>query len=236
MPLIPISGNTQAQMKLDIADELARPDLLVPNPDIPGQNIAPVASAIATAIDAYQQERFFWSESRANVFQTVGGQEFYNDSQAGFALSTLMGFDYVVLYLGGTGLGTGAIPWLMNRATEKELELLNQNGLVQGQPYNYGYFNQQLRLGPIPDTVYTIRVVAHMYTPPPANDAATNNPWMTYAERLIRSRAKYELLLHVIRNPEEAEVVATAVTESFEMLKGRTNRLVGQSIFLPMEF
>lgn len=223
-------------MKLDIADELTRPDLLTANPDINGQTIAPIASAIATAIDTYQSERFFWSESRANVFQTTGGKEFYADSDVGFALSTLMGFDYVVLYLGGTGGGTGAIPWLMNRATEKELEILNQNGLVQGQPYNFGYFNQQLRLGPIPDTIYTIRVVAHMYTPPPATDAALNNPWMTYAERLIRARAKYELLLHVIKDTEKAEVMATAVMEAFQMLKGRTNRLVGTGYMIPMEF
>lgn len=223
-------------MKLDIADELARPDLLLPNPDINGQTIPPIASAIATAIDAYQSERFFWSESRANVFQTTGGKEFYNDADVGFALSTIMGFDYVVLYLGGTGGGTGAIPWIMNRATEKELEILNQNGLVRGQPYNFGYFNQQLRLGPIPDTVYTIRVVAHMFTPPPATDTTLNNPWMTYAERLIRSRAKYELLLHVIRDSDEAAIMASAVTDAHDILKGQTNRLIGTGYMIPMEF
>ncbi|SRR6266436_6632353 len=221
MPLIPISTNTQAQMKLDIADELLRSDLT-----------SQIAAAIATAIDAYQAERFFWSESRDTTFNTVAAQEFYAEVDIP-GISTMMSFDYVVLYL---GTPPQAIPWIMERRTDKEIELLNQNGLVKGQPYNWTYYNQQLRLGPIPDTVYNIRIAAQKFTPGPASDSTTNNPWMTYAERLIRSRAKYELLFHVIRDFEEAEIMATAVNDAYTTLKGRTNRLKARSIMLPMEF
>lgn len=215
-------------MKADIADQLARPDLT-----------SQIAAAITTAIDIYQSERFEFSESRSLLFTTAQAQEFYGPTTSPVAVpnvDTIMGFDYVVLYLGGTGGGTGAIPWLMNRVTHKEIELLNQNGLVQGQPYNWDYYNLQLRLGPIPDTAYTIRIAAHNAVAPPPDDVTAGNPWMVQAERLIRSRAKYELLLHVIRDFEEAEIMASAVRDAYEVLKGRTNRKLGRGEVIPMEF
>lgn len=223
MPTYPLTANTMGQMITDITDELARGDLT-------GNN--QIQAAIGTAIEIYQKERFWFSESRDTVFNTVAAQEFYAESAVP-GISTIMKFDYVVLYLGQPPI---AIPWIMNRATDKEIEILNQNGLVKGQPYNWAYYNEQLRLGPIPDTIYTIRIAAHLFVPPPAANTTLNNPWMTNAERLIRSRAKYELLLHVIRDFEEAEVMATAVEDAFTTLKGRTNKLTGTSIVQPMEF
>jgi hypothetical protein len=217
MPLVPITGNTLGQMKLDVADELARPDLTTQ-----------IASKIAEAIDFYQAERFWWSESRDITFSTVAGQEFYGVADNP-AIPTLSAFDYVILYI-------GSIPWPIARRTDVEIEVLNQNGLMKGQPWNWAYYNEQLRLGPVPDTIYPMRIAAHQNVAPPANDTAAGNPWMTNAETLIRSRAKYLIYLHVIRNMELAEAMAAAVTESFDMLKGKTNRLVGRGIIAPMEF
>lgn len=43
---------------------------------------------------------------------------------------------------------------------------------------------------------------ARNYGPPPSTDGEPGNPWMTTAERLIRARAKLELLIHVLDNPD----------------------------------
>lgn len=217
MPLIPISSNTLAQMKLDVADEIARADLT-----------NQIASKIYEAIDHYQAQRFWWSESRDITFNTVAGQEFYGTAD-NVAIPTLSSFDYVILYL-------GQVPWPLTRRTDVQMEVLNQNGLVRGQPFNFSYYNEQLRLGPVPDAAYSIRIAAHQSVAPPATDAEIGNPWMTNAEKLIRSRAKYELYLHVIRNMEMAQAMASAVTEAHEMLKGKTNRLTGTGIVAPMAF
>ena len=217
MPLVPISTNTLGQMKADIAAEIARPDLT-----------STIAAAIATAIEFYQPERFWFSETRDITFNTVAGQEFYTGADNA-AIPTLEAFDYVILYI-------GSIPWPIARRTDVEIEVLNQNGLMRGQPWNWSYFNEQLRLGPVPDTTYQLRIAAHQNIAPPPDDTTPGNPWMTNAELLIRSRAKYQLFLHNIRNLEMAQAMGAAVTEALEALKGRTNRLLGRGYMAPMEF
>lgn len=209
---------TLGYMKDKIADEIARPDLA-----------SQILDKITEAVEAYEPERFFFSETRDITFNTVAGQEFYTASDNA-AIPTLQAFDYVILYIGN-------IPWPISRRTDVEIEVLNQNGLMRGQPWNWSYFNQQLRLGPVPDTIYPMRIAAQQTVPMPGTDDVTGNPWVTkIAERLIRCRAKYELYLHVIRNTEMAENMATAVTEALDSLKGQTNRLVGRGITAPMEF
>jgi hypothetical protein len=208
---------TLGYMKDKVADELARPDLT-----------SQIADKITEAIAAYQPERFFFSESRDITFNTVAGQEFYAAADNA-AIPLLQAFDYVILYI-------GSIPWPIARRTDVEIEVLNQNGLMKGQPWNWSYYNQQLRLGPVPDAVYSMRIACHNKIAAPSGDDVVGNPWMTdNAERLIRCRAKYELFLHIIRNMEQAEAMATATQEAFDTLKGQTNRLVGRGIMAPME-
>ena len=213
---------TLGYMKDKIADELARPDLT-----------SQIADKITEAIAAYQPERFFFSESRDFTFSTSAGQEFYGDATSPVAVpgvASLQAFDYVILYI-------GSIPWPIARRTDVEIEVLNQNGLMKGQPWNWSYYNEQLRLGPVPDAVYSMRIACHQKVAAPSGDDVAGNPWMMdNAERLIRCRAKYELFLHVMKNMEQAEAMAAAAQEAFDTLKGQTNRLVGRGIVNPMEF
>lgn len=218
MTLSTFPQGTLGYMKAKIADELARPDLT-----------DQIADKINEAISSYQNERFFFSESRDITFSTVAGQEFYGVADNP-NIPILQAFDYVILYI-------GSIPWPIARRTDVEIEVLNQNGLMRGQPWNWSYYNQQLRLGPVPDTVYPMRIAAHRFVAPPLNDGDVGNPWMIgTAEIMIRSRAKYEIFLHKIRNMEMAEAMAAAVTEAYSSLKGQTNRLTGRAIMAPMEF
>lgn len=209
---------TLGYMKDTIADELARPDLA-----------SQIADKIADAIESYQQARYFFSETRDLTFSTVAGQEFYG-AAANAAIPSLQAFDYIILYI-------GSIPWPVRRRTDIELEVLNQNGLMRGQPWNWAYYNQQIRLGPVPDTAYTIRIAAQQRVTPPASDDETNNPWMIgTAGILIRCRAKYELFMHVIRNLEQAQAMVAAVSDAESSLKGQTNRLTGTGMMQAMEF
>jgi hypothetical protein len=70
-----------------------------------------------------------------------------------------------------------------------------------------------------------VRVGAVLNTPVPQSDAEVGNFWMTKAERLIRSRAKNEIFLHVLRDFEMAQAMASAVTEAETQLFIRTTRL-----------
>lgn len=211
-------ANDLAQMKARIANELGQ------RTDLPNE----IAFAISDAISFYQNERFIFNESRDITFSTVAGQEFYG-AAANAAIPTMWSFDYLILYL-------GSIPWPVKRRTPLEVEILNNNGLVAGQPYNFAWYNKQIRLGPVPDAVYSMRVAGRITFAAPASDVEVGNPWMIDAEKLIRSRAKYELALNVTQDTEMAQIMAAQCTEAFDQLKGAANRLTGTGEVSPTQF
>jgi len=211
--------STLAIMKARIADELARSDLT-----------SQIAYAITDAITAYEDERFHFNESRATTFSTVDGQEFYSSSDAA-AIGNIQKIDYVKVYVGNQ-------PHDLGYERPGDMESLSLNGTQEGTPWSYTWYGNQIRLYPVPDQAYTIRIGASVKVAAPASDAEASNSWMTHAERLIRSRAKLELALHVLKDTELAQTMITAVEEAFEQLKGRTNLLTqaGQGRVRAMEF
>jgi hypothetical protein len=197
---------TQTIMKARIADELARSDLTTQ-----------IAYAISDAIAAYTDERWLFNESRSNTFSTVANQEFYAASDATF-IGTLNKIDYVTILVGDQ-------PYQVIPMRPVDMEHLSTNGTSTGQPSWYAYYDKKIRLYPVPDAVYTMRVAAAIDVAAPATDGEASNPWMTTAERLIRSRAKLELALHVLKDLELAATMQQAVDEAFDQLKGRTNQI-----------
>jgi hypothetical protein len=210
---------TQTIMKARIADELARTDLT-----------SQIAYSITDAIAAYANERFWFNESRTSVsFSTVDGQEFYTSSDDA-DIASIRKLDYAVVYVGND------VRKLEYNSPE-DMEYLSANGTQEGTPWSYGWYDNKLRLYPVPDAVYTIRIAAHVKVAAPATDGEASNPWMTDAERLIRSRAKLELALHVLRDDALAATMAEAVKEAWSDLKSTTNMLfAGDGRITAMEF
>lgn len=198
---------TLAIMKARIASELRRTDLTTQ-----------IADAISTAIQAYEHERWFFNESRENTFETVTDQQNYGASDAAF-IGLISKIDYVFILIDGQ-------PFELLPDTMREIEDVAAAPDFTGQPGWYAWYDEQIWLYPTPPQAWTIRVGAVIEQAEPASDAETGNPWMTKAERLIRSRAKYEIYTHVLRNMEEASVMAAAVTEALEQLNVRTTRKV----------
>ena len=197
---------TLAIMKARIADELARSDLT-----------SQIAYAISDAIGAYNNERFHFNETRSNTFSTVADQEFYGVSDAAF-IGTMNVIDYVYAYNGNQ-------PYRLMPETPSAMESFSLNGSYRGQPWNYCWYGNQVRLYPTPDQAYTIRMAGSIKSAEPATDAETSNPWMTHAGRLIRARAKLELALHVLKDPDLATTMNAAVMDAFEDLKSETNQI-----------
>lgn len=211
--------STLAIMKARIADELARDDLT-----------SQIAYAITDAIGCYESERFHFNEGRATTFTTVASQEFYDEDDAA-ALATIQKIDYVVLYVGDSS-------YHLLPMKPADIETASASGTSTGQPGWYCWYGNQIRIFPSPAEAWTIRIGASIKAAAPAADATANNPWMTHAERLIRSRAKLELALHVLKDQDLAGTMNLAVTEALEQLIGRTNQLtqVGEGRVAAMEF
>jgi hypothetical protein len=214
---------TLGYMKDRIADELGgRPDLATQ-----------IAACIGDAIAACQPHRFRFSESRdVCQFSTVAAQEFYTAADNP-AIATLFMFDYVTVTLGVTNFA-------INRRRPEDVELLSQTGTQRGMPLVFSYYNEQLRFYPVPDNAYPILVAGHMNIAAPASDSAAGNRWMTDAERLIRSRAKYELSLNYgvdypdLANRMHPENGATA--DAYSELKQAANKLTGRGRVTPTVF
>lgn len=211
---------TLTAMKARIATEMRRSDLTTQ-----------IADAISTAISAYADDRWFFNEQRSATFNTVQDQEFYTSSDFA-SLPNLVKIDYVSMVVGNTVFG------LMPERPEV-MEESADNGTSTGQPGWFGWYGRQLRLYPIPaSSGWTVRVAGVYRYAAPATDGEADNFWMTEAERLIRSRAKYELATHVTFDMNMAQIMTANVTEAYDQLKKKTNKLtqLDNGRVLPMTF
>lgn len=216
-------AGTLGYMKDRIDDELKRS----------GTITTQIAQCIADAITIYQAHRFRFSESRDLCqFNTVIGQEFYRAADNA-AIATLYLFDYLVIQIGNARFEVA-------RREPEDIELMTQSGTQQGQPQSFSYFNETIRFYPVPSAVYPIIVSGHMAVPAPAADATTGNRWMLDGERLIRSRAKYELSVNYAVNfPELAQIMhpeTGATADAYSELKQVANKVTGTGRVRPTQF
>lgn len=201
-----------------------------------------MASAISDAISVYQKERFRFSDAgplAPPTFNTVAGQWIYGLA-ANVNIPTWLYVEALNITIGNTVEG-------MTHARPEDIYLLNQDGTQSGQPTDWAYDGNSVIVYPIPSGVWQITMVGHKLVPAPADSAEVGNPWMTVAEQLIRSRAKYEIAVHVTRNPEMAQDMspdadgnrqgkAGATYRAWRSLKGETNKVKGRGRIVPMRF
>src|SRR5262245_9243687 len=177
-----------------------------------------IGEAITTAIESYQDERFHFNEKRSVTFSTVVDQEFYGVADES-DLADLVKIDYVKLRIGNTVFDLiGDRPnWM---------EGMSDNATSTGQPGWYVWYEEQLRLYPIPaESGWEIRGAGVYRYAAPESDDQIGNFWMTDGERLSRSRAKYELATHVLMDMNLAQVMTANTTEALNQLKKKTNKL-----------
>lgn len=224
-------GGDLATMKARIARELRRSDLTTQ-----------IGDAITDAIRVYQKQRFRFSESIPTApvtFMTVPGQAVY-DVATQANIKTLFAFDYVLMLVGG-------VEWPLGRWQPEQLRYYNSGNTMQGQPSWYAYEGNELMLAPVPTNAWQVTIGGHFRVPEPQDDAEKDNPWMTDAERLIRARAKYEIAVHVTRNPTMAVAMSPdppalnggttgAAYREWKALKGEANRVTGTGRIRPVQF
>lgn len=200
-----MTSKTLATMRTRIASEVRRSNINTQ-----------IDNAIMDAIDVHNSDRFWFNESRDVVFWTTINKEFYTKVDVPL-LATLMKIDFVFLYISNT-------PFELHQDPQIRLESASQNGTMTGQPGSFGWYDETLRLYPIPSNVWKIRAGIVANRPAPATDAETDNVWMNEAERLIRSRAKLELAQHVIYDSALEQRMQSAVSDAFANLKTLTTR------------
>jgi hypothetical protein len=228
----PNAGNTLGAMIARISDEIGRADLS-----------SQIQNAINDAISIYNQERFYFNETRGETFNGVAFQEFYTSTDWPDIVN-LLAIDYMYAFQNG-------YPYKVEASTPEVLEALTVGGVTSGLPYMYCFYNRQIRIYPMPpDNTYSFRVAGAFIQAPPPDDVTPGNVWMSEAERLIRSRAKYELAVHVLYDTDMAANMGGTSTDAdgnptggqvgdaLKFLRRKTNRMVsmGQGFVKPMHF
>lgn len=230
-------SKTMQDMVTRIATEMRRPLLATP-----ADMTSPIAVAILDSIDIWQKDRFRISDIDPDVppfFNTVVGQHVYTVSDNP-NISTIYVIDYLNCYVGSTAQK-------MTRRTPEDINLLNQQNQQSGQPTDYAYDGNKITLYPIPSTVWQIFIGGHVQIAAPASLDEADNPWMNWAEQLIRCQAKYQLARNVTRNDEEAQRFSPdpdggpngkpgETWRAWARLKKETNKIKSVGRVKPMRF
>ncbi|MGF3026515.1 hypothetical protein ACQVP2_27290 [Methylobacterium aquaticum] len=186
----------------EIEDDIGRADLN-----------AQVRTAISRAIRHHQSERLHFNE-RTLVFVTTPGVDTYARGDLG-EIADIYAVDTLVLIENDQ-------PWPLHRAPESSIER-RQDASDQSRPCRFSFFDRSIRLDPVPDAAYTLRLSGHVKTPGPAADGDTS-PWVDDAGTLIAAWAKRHLAQNVLRDPVLAQIQDGAVRSAFNELRGRANR------------
>ncbi|MGI9489092.1 MAG: hypothetical protein ACR2RF_25045 [Geminicoccaceae bacterium] len=155
-----------------IADELSSPVIVnrIPN-------------AIQAAIRYFESERFWFNEGESTASTVI--------SQASYAmptdflepdLLTLTDTDENVRYI----LTRRPWEWLRSHLIDPD---------TVARPDDWAYYADQIWLFPIPDQVYTL-TLSFLKRQSALSAYTDTNDWMVHGEELIRSRAKWDLLMH----------------------------------------
>jgi hypothetical protein len=196
---------TYLALQQAIADELGnRTDLLSPLSDS-GLTLSPIKNAIASAIAKWEREPFYFNEiynSATPLFTTVAAQELYTVADNAAIATAPYIYELHALI--------NANRWPMTKRTWQEIEEMSGNPAERGQPTDWAYMAQTIRLHPIPNGAYPIRASRVQVLTALSADADTN-VWTSDAYDLIRCEAKLILAQEVLHDEEMVRRMKIAI-------------------------
>jgi hypothetical protein len=210
---------TLGEMKAHIADDLD---------DTSSTYATQIARAITRAIEHYKKTRFAFNESRTIEITTVIDQSVYAEADD-TDIPAIIKMDGVFL-IDLNGQITS-----MQSMTPQEMEILIDNSASSGEPYAYSYYAKTLRVYPIPDAAYTIRIQAWYRLDAPSLDA-DENAWTEEAYDLIKSRALFYVATHSLQDEPRAMAAKRDELEAEDALTREMNNKNGTGFFTPTSF
>lgn len=212
---------TLADLQADIADDVD---------DTTGEYDSQIIKAIQAAQRYCERYTFYFNETRDLTFSTVDGQEWYDETDNA-NIPTLVRIHE--LYSEDTqGQRTTLI-----RKPPEDLETLSDNSAASGEPYLWTYFDQKIRLYPIPGaTVYTIRMQLGPYRLTELSNPPDTNAWLDEAYDMMKARAKYILYKNTLKDPALAAEALNDYNDQFHSLKAETSSRSGTGCIQPTSF
>lgn len=211
---------TLSDLTADIADDID---------DTAGEYGAAILKAVQGAQRDCERFTFYFNETRDKTFSTVASQQTYTSVDLA-DIPTLIHIQSAYFR------DTGGNVIEMGRMTPEDMEVLSDNTAATGQPISFTYFNQQLKLYPIPNAVYTIRLQLGPYRLSTLLNPGDGNAWLTEAYDLMKARAKYRLYKNTLKDVGLAGEALNDWNDQFALLKAETSKRIGTGYIRATEF
>ncbi|WP_273759649.1 hypothetical protein [Bartonella sp. ML70XJBT.G] len=204
--LVPHNKNF-IQMVNDIQDEID---------DQTDEYVDQVQKAIFSAIRFCERLPFYFNESRKVVLTTLKGKSRYG-AEENPVIPTAVRIVDAYIY----------------EDHHSKSKLLYTDPLVlenfenephHGKPTHYSYFAQKLILYPIPDRVYSIRLLLDPIRIKDIESVKEASIWFLEAYELIKTRAKYEIYTNIMKEPQMAAAAFAMFQEQLDALQIETSR------------
>jgi len=210
---------TFSDIRSDIADDVD---------DTTGEYGAQIEAAVLGAIRYCDRYKFYFNETREKTFNTVVSQVWY-DSNDLADIPTLVHIQRA--YITTNGMITDLRPM-----SPDDMEVLSDNSAANGEPYAYCYYGQRIRIYPIPNNVYLVRLQLGPYRLSPLVAGGDENAWLTEAYDMVKARAKYILYKNTIKDAAMAAEALNDYQDQFWALKGETSNRIGTGRIVPTRF
>ena len=182
-----------------IADDLNRTDLTTQ-----------IQNAILRAIRHYERRKWWFNELRSDTFVTVASQEYYA-AAANADIPNLISIDTLRLTVNSTYLD-------LTQRNFDYIDRIATSTSTTGQPIDFCYYAKQIRLYPIPDAVYTIRIAGSVALTA-LSSGTDSNAWTSDCEDLIAARASWDVNKNKIRDMESAAAAQVEEQSALQALR-----------------
>lgn len=208
-------ADTLDDLKALVADDLNRSDLTTQ-----------IANEIDAAIACYQGRRFYFNEENSVTFSTVASREWYDDTDNSH-ISNLIEIDSLRIVRNSSRY----------TLVERDFKTIEDKAVLMtatGQPYEFAYYDQKLRLYPIPNESMACNISGVLRLAP-LSSGSDSNAWTKAADArdLIRYDAESRLYRAIIKDREAAADAAGMRDMELLRLESETNRRLGQGKVKP---
>lgn len=190
---------------------------------------AEIVAAINDAVQEYDAYRFWFNEKRTLNFNCVIGQAFYGDTTS-TDIKNLIRIDQAVLTY-----NNGGARYPLQRTDNDVLEVQDTTSTGNNRPYLYAYITNQIRLWPVPDATYNIRVTGIIAQATLAADSDIND-FTLYAANLIRHSAARRIYAETLRDANQAALSKLSEDGALEALVMESAKRIPHDRIMPTEF
>lgn len=185
-----------------------------------------IQAAIVSAVACYARERFYFNEA-TGTFSTVSGQEYYSSSDLA-DIPNMVEIDSMKI-------NTGSRTYTLIPRDFSYIDQISSSTSAEGDPTDFVYYKQQIRVWPIPNAVRTV-TVAYVKKLTALSASSDSNAWTTDAEELIRLKAKHDLYLNLLKNAQKAAELETPIMFTHASLKRETTMKASSGRLRPTSF